>query len=125
MADPEQLHRLWLILLDNAIKYTPRGGSVNARVGFTNEGGIFGEIADTGIGIAPEHQSLIFDRFYWTDKARSRSMGGARSPEEFEQAAGSPAMGATMSFFRHGEIYRSDGMRWKEKEADRSRLPSP
>jgi len=41
---------------------------------------------------------------------------GYQSPEEFEQAADLPATGATMSFFRHTEIYRSDGRRWKRRK---------
>ncbi len=76
LANGEQLRRLWLILLDNAIKYTPAGGSVVARVvGSGLRAAV--EIADTGIGIAPEHQPLIFQRFYRTDKVRSRNLGGA------------------------------------------------
>jgi heavy metal sensor kinase len=77
LADREQLRRLWLILLDNAIKYTPAGGSVLVRAGSNAAGQAMGEIIDSGAGIAPEHQELIFERFYRTDKARSRSMGGA------------------------------------------------
>jgi len=72
LADAEQLRRLWLILLDNALKFTPAGGTVTARVSDATV-----EVADTGVGIAPEHQERIFERFYRADKARSRSLGGA------------------------------------------------
>jgi heavy metal sensor kinase len=72
IADRDQLRRLWLILLDNAIKFTASGGSVTAGV---RRGAV--EVADTGTGIAPEHQDRIFERFYRADKARSRSLGGA------------------------------------------------
>lgn len=76
LANREQIRRLWLILLDNAIKYTPAGGSVTAHVVAGASRAIV-RIADTGIGIAPEHQPLIFQRFYRTDKVRSRNLGGA------------------------------------------------
>ena len=56
----------------------------------------------------------FIERYY--NRCRLHSALGYRSPEEFEQAVGSPAMGATMSFFRHGEIYRSDGRRWKRRK---------
>jgi heavy metal sensor kinase len=75
-GDREQLRRLWLILLDNAIKYTPEGGSVSVKAS-VREGRPVVAIQDTGIGISPEHQKRVFQRFYRTDKARSRALGGA------------------------------------------------
>ena len=77
LADSDQLRRLWLILLDNAIKYTPPGGSVTATARVTAQGGTVGEVIDTGMGISSEQTELVFERFYRADKARSRSMGGA------------------------------------------------
>jgi signal transduction histidine kinase len=62
-------------LLDNAIKYTPSGGSVNWRISTENGQAIF-EIQDTGQGIATEHLPHVFERFYRADKARSRSIPG-------------------------------------------------
>ena len=77
LADSDQMRRLWLILLDNAIKYTPSGGCVTAAVYVDSKGQVIGEVIDTGIGIAEEHAALVFERFYRADKARSRVMGGA------------------------------------------------
>ena len=63
-------------LLDNAIKYTPSGGRIDVAVVAQNNRAVI-EVADNGIGIPPELRSLVFDRFYRVDKARSREMGGA------------------------------------------------
>ena len=62
-------------LCDNAIKYNVEGGSVTVSVG-ERDGKAFVSVADTGIGIAPEHQSRIFERFYRVDKSRSKATGG-------------------------------------------------
>ncbi|MBN2706328.1 MAG: HAMP domain-containing protein [Deltaproteobacteria bacterium] len=62
-------------LLDNAIKYTPEGGRVELRLRGDSRNAII-EVADTGIGIEPEDQERIFERFYRVDKARSRELGG-------------------------------------------------
>jgi len=75
-ADEEQLHRLWLILLDNACKYTLPGGAITAGVEEARDGRYTVFVDDTGIGIAPEHRDRIFERFYRVDKARSRGQGG-------------------------------------------------
>lgn len=74
-GDQDRLLRLFLNLLDNAIKHTPEGGNVTIEA--TPGGGVV-EVAvkDTGPGIPPEHLPHIFERFYRVDKARSRSEGG-------------------------------------------------
>jgi signal transduction histidine kinase len=63
-------------LLDNAIKYTPSGGSINLEV-HAREGKAVIEVADTGIGIPLGALPHIFERFFRVDKARSRDAGGA------------------------------------------------
>jgi len=75
-ADPDSIERLFLILLDNAVKYTPSGGNVNVRLG-ENNGFATVEIRDNGIGISAEDMPHIFDRFYRADRARTREHGGA------------------------------------------------
>lgn len=75
-GDALALRRLFLILLDNAIKYTPPGGRVDVRL--EQEDGVATvSVRDTGIGIPEPDVERIFDRFYRVDKARSREQGGA------------------------------------------------
>jgi len=77
-ADKERMMQLLVILIDNAIKYTPSGGRVVVLI---NK--ITGQIPyihvvvqDTGIGISTDNQNLIFERFYRVDKTRARAEGG-------------------------------------------------
>ncbi|MDO4351137.1 MAG: ATP-binding protein [Eubacteriales bacterium] len=62
-------------LVDNAVKYTPEGGSVCVRVEPCGEKAVF-SVTDTGAGIPPEHQEHVFERFYRVDKSHSRATGG-------------------------------------------------
>ena len=75
-GDPPSLQRAFLILIDNAVKYTTPGGSVTVSLSSKN-GSAVGEVRDTGIGITAEDLPNIFKRFYRADKARSRESGGA------------------------------------------------
>ncbi|MEI8344543.1 MAG: ATP-binding protein [Candidatus Omnitrophota bacterium] len=74
-ADADSLAQVFLNLLDNAIKYTPEGGSicVTAR---QSDGGVQIDVTDTGVGISAEDLPRIFERFYRVDKGRSRELGG-------------------------------------------------
>ena len=62
-------------LCDNAIRYNVDGGKVNIVIG-KEDGRSFVTVKDTGIGIAPEHQNRIFERFYRVDKSHSKETGG-------------------------------------------------
>jgi two-component system sensor histidine kinase CiaH len=75
-ADKERLHQLIYILLDNAIKYTMENGKISLSAHMSEEHNFKFLVEDTGIGIAPEDQKHIFERFYRVDKARSREQGG-------------------------------------------------
>jgi heavy metal sensor kinase len=75
-ADADALRRALLILIDNAVKYTPKSGSVKVKLE-TNDGFAVVSVSDTGIGIAKPDLAHIFDRFWRADKARSREQGGA------------------------------------------------
>ncbi len=74
-GDRDRLAQVFTNLLDNAVKYTPEGGSVSLSLAPEGEGWRI-QVADTGIGIPVEHLPRIFERFYRVDKARSREMGG-------------------------------------------------
>ena len=63
-------------LLGNALRYTPSGGRVCVSAEQQEQAVSF-HVADTGIGIAPEHLPHLFERFYRVDKARSRALGGS------------------------------------------------
>jgi len=63
-------------LCDNAIKYNRPGGSVTVEVGRGDGGEVFLSVSDTGIGIPPEHQDRVFERFYRVDKSHSKAIGG-------------------------------------------------
>jgi signal transduction histidine kinase len=76
MGDVYRLSQLLENLIDNAIKYTPEGGTITLSL-FRDGDWALMEVADTGVGIAPEHLPHVFDRFYRVDKARTRARGGS------------------------------------------------
>lgn len=75
-GDRIALERIMQNLVENAVRYSPAGESVTARVS-KHEHHIQIEVIDTGGGIAPEHLPHLFERFYRVDKARSRAHGGS------------------------------------------------
>jgi two-component system phosphate regulon sensor histidine kinase PhoR len=75
LGDTEAFHQIFDNLIDNAIKYTESGGSVDVTV--AREGSrVRVDVKDTGVGIPQEDVPRIFERFYRVDKARSRELGG-------------------------------------------------
>ncbi len=75
-GDPDHLIRLFINLVDNAIKHTPVGGQVCVHTEHQGRK-LVTAVSDTGTGIAPEHLSLLFERFYRVEADRARSSGGA------------------------------------------------
>jgi heavy metal sensor kinase len=75
-GEPARLRQVFFNAVDNAIKYTPAGGTITVRAARRGPGAVV-TVTDTGEGIPPEHLPRVFDRFYRVDKARSREQGGA------------------------------------------------
>jgi two-component system phosphate regulon sensor histidine kinase PhoR len=73
LADHRALEHVLLNLLDNAIKYTPPGGSITVRIG-ADERRAYLQIADTGVGIPSKDLGRIFERFYRVERARPRDV---------------------------------------------------
>lgn len=76
-ADKEKIRQVLINLVENAYKYGNEGGQIVASVYNTDGKRVLIEIGDDGIGIAEEHLGRIFERFYRTDLARSRKVGGS------------------------------------------------
>ncbi len=76
LADEDRAVQVLGNLLSNALRYTPAGGHVEVSVEHRNGEVVF-SVRDTGIGVAPEHLPHLFERFYRTDRARSRAAGGS------------------------------------------------
>lgn len=74
-ADPIRLSQVLDNLVTNAIKYTPEGGVITTRAALRGET-IRVEVADTGLGVSPEHQARIFDPFTQVDMTSTRAWGG-------------------------------------------------
>ncbi len=75
-ADRDRLSQIFVNLVDNAIKYTPAGGTIFFKAFERNNGHVRFQVVDTGQGIPPSDLPRITERFYRVDKARSREMGG-------------------------------------------------
>lgn len=74
-GDIDLLSQVWVNLLHNAIKFTPEGGDIHMALAVSGHSAVV-TISDNGIGIAPEDQLHIFERFYKADKSRDRALGG-------------------------------------------------
>ena len=75
-ADKEKIRQVLINLIENAFKYGKENGNIIASIYKTDDDRVLIEISDDGLGIEEEHLSRIFERFYRTDKARSRDRGG-------------------------------------------------
>lgn len=75
VADPDKLSQVFINLLTNALKYTPPGGEVVVQITSKKES-VEVSVRDTGIGISSDDLPHIFERFYRTDKSRTRATGG-------------------------------------------------
>jgi len=74
-ADPDRIKQLLLNLLDNAVKFTPKGGTVSLSLRAERSVARI-EVSDSGVGIPPEEQEAIFQRFYRVEEARSKRGSG-------------------------------------------------
>ncbi len=75
-ADPEDLQLVWINLLENAVRYSPEGSSVEVAVTSNNGGPFHITFQDHGPGIPPHDLPHIFERFYRGDRSRTRATGG-------------------------------------------------
>jgi heavy metal sensor kinase len=75
MGDPVRLRQVVVNLIDNAIKYTPQGGTISVSSGIAHQKAIL-EVTDSGVGIPPDAIPYLFERFYRVDGAHSRQLGG-------------------------------------------------
>jgi signal transduction histidine kinase len=75
-GDPQRVHQVVANLLDNAVRHSPPGGTVELRAS-RDKAGVRIEVSDEGPGIDEEERSKVFERFYRADSARSTNDGGA------------------------------------------------
>jgi two-component system phosphate regulon sensor histidine kinase PhoR len=75
-AQSDGLQRIFVNLLDNAVKYSPEDTTITLSSETTEDGWTVVRVADEGYGIPPKHLSRIFERFYRAEMSRSRSAGG-------------------------------------------------
>jgi len=78
-ADPRRIRQVLRNLVENAVKYSPGGGTITLAVDYKegSEGGVQIRVSDQGLGIEAEHLDHIFDRFYQVDSASTRRVGGS------------------------------------------------
>lgn len=76
MADRDRITQVFLNVLDNAVKFTPEGGTVRVEAAETDRDEVVVRIADSGIGVPRDEVERLGERFYRVDKTRSRELGG-------------------------------------------------
>ncbi|HEY4045732.1 MAG TPA: ATP-binding protein [Acidobacteriaceae bacterium] len=107
LGDAREIKTMLLVLVDNAVKYTPAGGSISMEVDHIDASG-FVEVRDSGIGVSKEDLPHIFERFYRADKARSRDAGGVGLGLSIAQAIAKAhhAEISVCSVPGHGSVFR-------------------
>jgi two-component system phosphate regulon sensor histidine kinase PhoR len=75
VSDPDRVESILVNLVQNAVRYTPRGGAVTVAVEAAPQGASY-RVRDTGIGIPPKDLPRVTERFYRVDPGRSRAQGG-------------------------------------------------
>jgi signal transduction histidine kinase len=106
-GDPDRTSQILAALLDNAVRYTPKGGTITVS-GRSHDSLAEASVTDTGPGISPEHLPRVFDRFYRAEEARTRTGGGtglglsiardlARAQDGELAAKSAPARGASFT----------------------------
>lgn len=101
-GNKQMLHEVIYNLCDNAIKYNHEGGEVQISVHADGEKRIL-SVSDTGIGIPPEHQARVFERFYRVDKSHSKETGGT---------------GLGLSIVKHAAQFMGGRLELKSKEGE-------
>jgi signal transduction histidine kinase len=129
--DRERVMQVASILLDNAVKYTPEGGSVTVRVEEEN-GGVALAVSDTGVGIPEDQLPLIFERFHRADPSRSEGGAGlglsiarqiAESHSGQIRAESTPGKGSTFTLLLPKRSRSSTPERLKELAPNKRTVP--
>ncbi len=102
LGSAEQLKQLVMILMDNAVKYTPKSGNIDVSLKRESSDAVF-RIRNSGEGIDEESQKQIFERFYRSDKSRSRESGGYGLGLAIAKAIVSSAKGSIKANSRKNE----------------------
>lgn len=113
-ADKEKIRQVVINLLENAIRYGKKNGTIKAGIYITDDKRILVEISDDGIGIPEEYLSRIFERFYRTDKGRSMYVGGSglglaickhiiEAHDQTIHIRSTPGVGTTVGFTLHAK----------------------
>ena len=128
-ADHDRLVQILINLVDNAVKYTPRGGDVRIGASLIAGDRVEVTVTDTGIGIPRSDLPRITERFYRVDKARSRELGGTGPRPRHRQAPGArPRRRARdRERARAGDdraLHAARGRRLKEAQERRGGMPA-